>query len=323
MVLESSPMRTFRIGVLSNLEPSLSETKLGHAVRNYLISCRADGKSPATIKSYSQVLKALLVFYRDMSLKPEPKRIEASDIRLFFLSLQERGDSQATINRYYRCLGTFFRWLIAEGVADKNPLANIKPPRPEKKIVQPFSRGDIDSLLLQTSGSKFLDLRNRAIVLLFLDTGLRLSELANIQLDDMDFDEETIRVTGKGAKQRVVRMGRQTQKALLRYLLARDDGYPCLWVTEERRPLTKWGIKNMVRTICRRAGVTDARPSAHTFRHTAAISLLRNGAGEFTLQIMLGHSTLQMTRRYVAALGQEDMIRAHRKFSPVDRLGIS
>jgi site-specific recombinase XerC len=86
-------MRTFRIGVLSALEHSLFETKLGHTVRNYLISCRADGKSPDTIRTYGQVLKALLKFYRDMGLKPEPKKIEASDVRLFFLSLQERGDS--------------------------------------------------------------------------------------------------------------------------------------------------------------------------------------------------------------------------------------
>jgi site-specific recombinase XerC len=66
-------------------------------------------------------------------------------------------------------LGTFFRWLIAEGIADKNPLVNVKSPRPEKKIIQPFSRGDIDSLLLQTSGDKFLNIRNRAIVFLLLN----------------------------------------------------------------------------------------------------------------------------------------------------------
>ncbi|MEA2086224.1 MAG: tyrosine-type recombinase/integrase [Chloroflexota bacterium] len=72
--------------------------------------------------------------------------------------------------------------------------------------------------------------------------------------------------------------------------------------------------------MCHRAGMTDARPGPHTFRHTAAISYLRNGGGEFTLQIMLGHTTLQMTRRYVSSLGEEDMINAHKLASPVDNL---
>lgn len=110
------------------------------------------------------------------------------------------------------------------------------------------------------------------------------------------------------------------RKALFKYLLSRRDQLPCLWVTEERRVMTKEGIKTAVERLCKRAVITDARPGAHTFRHTAAINYLRNGGGEFTLQMMLGHSTLQMTRRYVSSLSAEDMFRVHEQASPVDNM---
>lgn len=127
---------------------------------------------------------------------------------------------------------------------------------------------------------------------------------------------------GKGAKERVVRMGKTTQKALLRYLLMRTDTHPCLWVTEERRPLEARGVQMAIKRLCHRANITDARLGPHTFRHTAAINYLRNGGDVFTLQVMLGHSTLQMTRRYVSVLGIDDLVRVHTKASPVDNLGL-
>jgi integrase/recombinase XerC/integrase/recombinase XerD len=175
--------------------------------------------------------------------------------------------------------------------------------------------------LLCGSGS-FLDLRNKAIILAFLDTGLRLSELANIQLSDMDFTRGTIKVMGKGAKGRFVAIGTRTQKAILGYLLKRSDDYPCLWVTEERKPLNWRGIQTMLKRLGQRAGITGVRCTAHTFRHTFATQALLNGAGEFEVQSLLGHSTLIMTRRYVASLNSENAVISHRKFSPVDRMGI-
>lgn len=125
---------------------------------------------------------------------------------------------------------------------------------------------------------------------------------------------------GKGAKERVVRIGKTTQKAILRYLLMRTDPYPCLWVTEERRPLKGKGVQMAIKRLCHRANIKDTTPGPHTFRHTSAINYLRNGGDVFTLQVMLGHSTLQMTRRYVSTLGADDLFRVHQKASPVDNL---
>jgi len=212
-----------------------------------------------------------------------------SQIREFLLSLQGTL-KHSSVHIYYRSLKTFFNWLVAEGYIEKSPMQNIKVSQPPDPLIRPFSREDIDNLLILCSGSSFLDIRNRAIILLFIDTGLRLSELASIQYKDVDSDREVIKVKGKGAKECVVKIGHGVQKVLLKYMNQVDYNSvdDCIWVTEERKPMKRAGIQIAIRRLCHRAEITDAKPGPHTFRHTAAINLLRNGMGEFVLQVTLG-----------------------------------
>lgn len=321
MFLDHSPLSKVQIQSVSIPDPGLVSKPLYEILRNYLLACRVEGKSPHTIEAYGRRVKQFLAFVKEYDLA-DPADITSTHIRLFLLSLQARNLNPSTVNVLYRVLRTWFNWLVAEGIIEKTPLANIKPPKIPKTKPRPFSIEDIQNLLLLTSGNRFVDVRNQAMILLFLDTGLRLSEMANIQLADMDFDHETIRVMGKGSKERVVRMGKRTQRALLKYLLRRDDSHDCLWLNNWRQPLSRDGVQSAMKKLCRRAEIKDARLGPHTFRHTAAINFLRNGGGEFMLQYMLGHATLTMTRRYVSELGQDDMIRAHQKASPVDNLNL-
>jgi len=129
-------------------------------------------------------------------------------------------------------------------------------------------------------------------------------------------------VYGKGAKERMVRFGKATQRALYVNLRARKDNHDCLWVTDERRPMTADGIQSLIKRLCARAKIMDAKPGPHTFRHTFAIRAFMNGAREFEVQALLGHSSLEMTRRYMSSLNSELAGEAHHRFSPVDRLGI-
>jgi len=302
-------------GAERGLDSLLPQNPLSKISKYYLISCQVEGKSPRTIQTYKMAISELL-----SSL--DSARPDANKIRLFLLSLQDRGLSPVSIHVYYRSLKTFFNWLIREGHLSKNPMCNINPPRLDIKVIRPFTSEDINRLLLVTSGTRFIDYRNRAIVLVFLDTGMRKEEMAGLRLQDIDFESGMVRVFGKGRKERYVRVGKTTRKALLNYLAKRDDELSCLWLTEERCPITAYGISSMVRRLCRWAEITGVKIGPHTFRHTAAINYLRNGGSEFTLQIMLGHTSLDMTRRYVLALGAEDMARVHEKASPVDNLGI-
>ena len=310
-MLEHFTASKLHSGGIAALEHFTTQNGLSQAARTYLISCKVEGKSKSTLTLYSIVLRGLLALGNELS---------PNQIRLFLLSCQERGLKQTSILNHYKCLKAFCNWMVSENLITESPMRNIKPPKVPRMIIKPFSHYDINNLLLLCSGNRFLDLRNRAMILVFLDTALRLSELSDIQIQDVNFDRGAIKVMGKGAKERVVGIGRATQKALLKYLLMRNDNYDCLWVTEERLPMQRRGVQIAIRRLAIRASITDAKRGPHTFRHTSATMALRNGASPFDVQSLLGHSTLTMTRRYTETVNSEDALKAHKKFSPVDNM---
>jgi len=141
-----------------------------------------------------------------------PARVAPDHIRLFLLKQQETCNS-ISIRTYYRHIKRFFNWLVEERVIAINPMASIKPPKVSKPLIVPFQESSLRRLLFLCDDSTFLGARNKAIILVLTDTGLRLKEVAEIQKSVIDFDHETIRVMGKGAKERVVQIGENTQRA--------------------------------------------------------------------------------------------------------------
>jgi site-specific recombinase XerD len=224
-------------------------------------------------------------------------------------------------------LKAFFNWCVREGFIQESPLAKIKLKNPKLNVVQPYSKQDILKLLEicdydYKNKEKFLGSRNKAIILMFLDTGLRASELANIKRDEIDSERGWIKVKGKGAKERVVRIGATAPKALWRYMVYREKSkYQELWLTEEFRPMKVGGIQIMLMRLKERAGVT-AKGNCHRFRHTFALNFLREDRNPFNLQYLLGHSDLRMVKHYVSTLGMEDALKAHESASPADLLNI-
>jgi len=307
-----------KLGHLNQFDIITSDTTLHGQLKIFLLSCKVNELSPRSIDDYAQKVGAFVMFCKSQGIK-EPQEVTPNHVRVFLLLLRERIKA-VSVHDYYGCIHRFFNWLIEEDVLEQSPMARMKPPRVPKQIIQPFSLEDIKRMLVVLSEDNLRGYRNRALVLTFLDTGLRLSELASIMLSDVDFDRGIIKVMGKGAKGRVVRIGKESQKAILKYLLQRRDKLPQLWVTMECRPMAARGIQSLIKRLGKRAGITDARCSPHTFRHTFAITCLRNGIGEFNLQCLLGHTTLQMTRKYVQTLGAGDALSAHEKASPVDNM---
>jgi len=238
-----------------------------------------------------------------------------------------RKTSLSTLHHYYAVLKTFFNWCVKEGFLPENPLGKVKVANPKPRVIQPYTSREIAKMLTvcdqdYRSNAKFLGSRNKAIVLTLLDTGLRVSEAAGIKVDDVDAERGWIKVRGKGAKERVVRIGVVAQKALWRYLVHRpSNGKEELWLTEEGMPLQSGGIQIMIRRLKERAGVTSGG-NCHRFRHTFALHFLRADRNPFNLQYLLGHSDLRMVRHYTAALGMEDALEAHKRASPADVLGL-
>jgi integrase/recombinase XerC/integrase/recombinase XerD len=305
-------------GHLNYVDIITSDTTLLGQLRIFLLSCKVNELSPRTIDDYSQKVGAFVLFCQSQGAK-EPQEVTPNHVRVFLLVLRER-IQPSSVHDYYGCVNRFCNWLVSEGILEHSPMERMKPPRVPKQVIQPFSQEDIRRMLVVFSEDSFRGHRNTAVILTFLDTGLRLSELADIKLQDIDFDNGIIKVMGKGRKERFVRVGKESQRAILRYLLTRKDRQPQLWIGENGSPIRARGIQSLIKRLGKRAGITDARCSPHTFRHTFAVSCLRNGMGEFNLQNLLGHSTLQMTKRYVQTFGVSDALTAHEKASPVDNM---
>ena len=206
-------------------------------------------------------------------------------------------------------------------------MAKIKVAKPKAKVVKPYTTEEIRKMLAvceydYNHNAKFLGSRNQAIILVLLDTGVRLSELLQIEVGDIDNETGNIKVLGKGAKERMVRIGRTAQKILWRYLVHRpDNGMKELWLTEEGEPLHERGVQSLVKRLKERAGI-NSQGSVHKFRHSFAIGFLRTDKNVFNLQYLLGHSDLDMVRRYTSTLGMEDALEAHKTASPADQLGL-
>jgi len=161
---------------------------------------------------------------------------------------------------------------------------------------------------------------------MLLDTGMRLGELIGLKQNDVDLRNRTLKVFGKGAKERRLPIGKRLLAALWKYQLYRPQPATGLidnfFLTQDGWPLSKNRVETIIKNLGKKAGLQGVRCSPHTFRHTFCIQFLRNGANLFTLQQMTGHSSLEVLRGYVA-LAESDLKIAHQKFTPVDNLNFS
>jgi site-specific recombinase XerD len=318
-------------------------TSVKSLVQGFVLTQRTDCKSPRTIEYYESNLKRFLWYAEHQEWPDDVRLVTEWHIREFLAYTGETGNrwgltgngsessrpkaTYCTVYHYYSVLKTFFNWCVREGFITETPLAKIKLKNPKLNVVQPYSNQDVLKLLEvcdydYKNNAKFLGSRNKAIILMLLDTGLRASELANIKLDEIDSERGWIKVKGKGAKERVVRIGATAQKALWRYLVFREKNkYQQLWLTEEGRPMKVGGIQIMVTRLKERAGVTS-KGNCHKFRHTFALNFLRQDRNPFNLQYLLGHSDLRMVKHYVSTLGMEDALKAHESASPADLLSL-
>lgn len=229
-----------------------------------------------------------------------------------------------TVHTYHGHLRTLFRWLIQEGIIETSPMEAIAAPIARADQVQPFDERQVGALL-SASQKTLHGKRDYSIVCFLLDTGMRASELCDLKMSDVDMSARKCIVLGKGNKHRAVYFGRQTAKALWNYLREEEREPSSPVFLSDRgsgtgEPLTRSGLLQLIERLGKASHIEAVRCSPHTFRHTFAVTFLRNGGNVFSLQQILGHTSLQMTNRYVA-VSQGDLEKQHRQFSPVDRLG--
>jgi site-specific recombinase XerD len=316
-------------------------------VQGFIFSLVAEGKAPSAVDYYRANLRRFLWYAKEHDWPQDPRQIDPWRIREFLAyagtapnrwgtqgngSENCREPSKTGGWRYYRTLRRFFRWAVAEGLLEDNPLSNIKVVPPKDQPVEPYTAEEMRRLVAVcerdfADGCRFLATRNKAIILLFVDTWLRLSELANLKIEHVALDRGRAVVSGKGGWQRVVAFSAGTRKAMWKYMAFREQRVKqvdksWLWVTEEGSRLTVGGLHIAFRRIKSRAGV-NGPGAVHRLRHTFAVNALRGLKDPTMLQLLLGHKSLEMTRRYTQGLKIEEALQSIDRASPVDRLGLA
>jgi len=293
---------------------ALTKHSLRQLIGGFILTYKLEGKSPLTIEDHQRKLNRFVSYLEQHCVS----HITPAVIRGFLGYVRETYHlDAATVQRYLVSCKAFFRWVTEEGFAKKNPTVHVKVGSIAKKIIKALSPEHMRLLLNSLNGNSLEEVRNKVIILMLLDCGLRISEIANLRLEDIDIANGSLTVMGKGAKQRLLRMGLLNRKTLWKYKTLRYDSSPWLWINKRGERLKVSGIKQMVRKSGKKIGI---RLHPHLLRHTFAISFLRNGANTFECQYALGHSSLEMTRRYTQTLNYEDVFRKHEIASPVDNL---
>ncbi len=301
----------------AELGPGPGPGTLSEALEAFRLQGRIEGKSPKTLEVYEVAFRDLIAFVGDVPLTA----LRPGAVRRWLAHKLDQGYAKATISLRLRALKACFNWLHREGLLAENPFAAIKPPKTPKQYPKVLSEPEVLALLrtAKAQASTWVGKRNWAMLLTFLDAMLRLKELIDLELSDINLQARSLRVRhGKGAKERYVYMGRRLTKAMRDWLAVRGHvpGSDWVFISRSGERLDPRNVQRILERLGRKAGV---KVSPHMLRHTGATLFIRNGGDPFSLQRLLGHADIQTTMIYVHMAGSA-LREAHAKASPVDRL---
>ena len=270
--------------------------------QNYLRLER--GLSENTITNYSFDIEKLILFLNDNNITLNPLHINEETIQEFIYDVSKKVNARSQ-SRIISGLKSFFSFLVFEDYRKDSPMELIEVPKVGRKLPDTLSVNEIDQLIAAIDLSKNEGERNRAILETLYSCGLRVSELVNLKLSDLFFEEGFIKVTGKGNKQRFVPIGKQTQKFIQIYithyrnhLMIKKGNEDVLFLNRRGAKLTRAMIFTIIKELAIAIGLKKTI-SPHTFRHSFATHLLENGADLRSIQIMLGHESITTTEVYM------------------------
>lgn len=306
--------------------------KFSDALEGFWLEKRR-GYSEHTVNDYALTFRRFRLFIGDADVSG----ITADDVRRFLASMQERYKLKPkTVCNYWTALSAFWSWAGTELGVDHVIRGRVAQPDYRLPQIQPYTQAEVEAMIKACSqadswrtstgkvarGKRPTAERDRAIVVLLVDSGLRASELCDLQIRDYDRERGSVYVRdGKFGKDRTVFVGDGSKKSLWKYLLSRKGAGPLepLFATDTGRHIDRNNLRQMLQRIGKRGGVTGV--TVHRFRHTFAITFLRNGGNLLALQEMLGHEKLDTVRIY-ARLASVDIEKAQRAASPADGWGL-
>ncbi|MEE3253601.1 MAG: site-specific tyrosine recombinase XerD [Nitrospinota bacterium] len=272
--------------------------------------------SPHTVSGYCHDLGRFSNFASDRKVDS----LNTSDIREFLILLGEQGLSGASIARCLSSIKSFFKYLCLDKQLDNNPAEILNTPRSYRKLPNVLSSKDIDNLLNCPDKNSFLGLRDKAMLEILYATGLRVSELVNLKVSELDLEVGCIRTMGKGSKERIVPIGNMAKKAVNNYLLnsrpvlLKGQNAEEIFVTKRGGCMTRQGFWKLLKRYAIQSNIR-ASVSPHVLRHAFATHLLERGADLRSVQQMLGHSDISTTQIYTHIL-RGRLLEIHQQFHP-------
>lgn len=297
--------------------------------RNYSVT---ENKSPRTIETVVDSVNAFDTFLGGCT---DITKVAAGDLRRYIRKLQTRprwqnhptikGEhgklSPDSVASYVRSIKSFWSWLSREAFIEDNTIKGVKTPQVSHRIVNTFTPEQVKQLLSAVPRNNHGGYRDYAVILLLYSTGPRISEALELKYQNVDFNSGNIKILGKGARERMLAMPPTLYKAMHKFAQKwrPQQASDYFFVTDDGRQLSRFTFEHKIHAYGEAAGITGVHCRPHVLRYTFAIEFLRNGGDIFSLQKILGHSTLEMTRRY-ARLADRDVEGKLKTFSPVEKL---
>jgi integrase/recombinase XerD len=311
----------------------MEASNLGHFISVYEKFAQAENKSERTIEAVTNAASKFDLFLGGNS---DPKDIKADDLRRYILHLQERPKwsghptikqdhgnlSSNAIAHHVRHIKSFFSWMALEGFIKDNPLAQVKTPTETMRAVIPLLPIEVSQILKVIPRNNHKGFRDISIVIALYATLLRISELLEIPVSNVDFSSGQIKVTGKGDRERSVFMSPKVYKALYKYFSHWRPKVSShyFFIHEDGRKLNRFYFDHRMQVYVCKANISKAC-TPHLLRYSGAIQMLRAGCDPYTLQMILGHSTMDMTRRYLK-IANSDVEKQMKSYSPAEQLDI-
>lgn len=271
-------------------------------VKNYLIYLKKERNySKLTLESYTKDIISYYEYLKYHNLKYNT--INKNDIRNYLKYLTKLNYKNNTISRILSSLRNYYNYLVMNDIINNNPFLLIRNPKREHKLPNFLQYDEFIKLINGLSFYSPLDIRNRLILELLYATGLRVSELIHIKLKDINYSEKSIRVMGKGSKERIVYYGEYAEEILNKYLsntrniLLNNKSSEYLFINKNGDHLSSHGVEEAINTIVEKVSLHH-KISPHVLRHTFATHLLESGADIRTVQELLGHESLSTTQIY-------------------------
>ena len=310
-------------GLTRNDQPDKS-VKVAEVIDRFLSDKRLQGLSDRTLDQYEEVLG----WFSDF-LDVEEVLISEIDevaVKKYLNGLIDRGLKITTVAIRFRVLRSFFNWTEDRGLIDRSPMEDIQEPKTPKKFPYVLDEEEVDQLLetAKSYTNKWTGIRDYTMVLLLLDAGLRATEILEAKKENLNLERRSLKINGKGAKDRKVFFGTQTCRWIKQWLQVREDiSNPVvekiLFVDLNGNQIKQRNLTRIINRLQKRANLEDTKLSPHVLRHTAATMAVNNGLDVYSLQQMMGHEQLETSMRYVHMSGRR-LEEATKKTSPIDHL---